>query len=91
MHACPSAAPNPPFGAVFTYYVRDEIQTIEEARREAEEAAREAGEPVDYPTFDAMRPEDREEEHDGAVMVTAIVPTVRTLTSVSAWVSAAGI
>ncbi|MGD2069324.1 MAG: glycosyl hydrolase [Gemmatimonadota bacterium] len=55
-------ADNPPFGAVFTYYVREDVQTREEARRQAEREAREAGEPVQYPTFEEMRAEDREED-----------------------------
>ncbi|MGK7311288.1 MAG: WD40/YVTN/BNR-like repeat-containing protein [Candidatus Longimicrobiales bacterium M2_2A_002] len=55
-------ADNPPFGAVFTYWVKDPIETIEDRRREAEEEAREAGEPVRYPTFEEMRAEDREQE-----------------------------
>ncbi|MEL7488986.1 MAG: glycosyl hydrolase, partial [Pseudomonadota bacterium] len=29
-------APNPPFGAVFTYYLKDDLQTLAEARQEAE-------------------------------------------------------
>ncbi len=54
-------AENPPFGAVITYYLKDGIKTREEVRQEAESSAREAGEPVAYPSFEAMRGEDREE------------------------------
>ncbi|MFW5946878.1 MAG: VPS10 domain-containing protein [Gemmatimonadota bacterium] len=55
-------ADNPPYGAVITYYARDEIRTLEEQRRDAEDAAREAGEPVQYPSFEEMRAEDREQD-----------------------------
>lgn len=54
-------ADNPPYGAVITYYVREDVETIEETRRAAEREAREAGEPIEYPSFDEMRAEDREE------------------------------
>jgi len=54
-------ADNPPFGAVITYYVKDDVQTMEEARRAAEREAVQAGEPVEYPSFEEMRAEDMEE------------------------------
>lgn len=54
-------ADNPPFGAVITYYVKEDVQTMEEARRAAEREAREAGEPIEYPSFEEMRAEDLEE------------------------------
>ena len=55
-------APNPPFGAVFTYYLRDEIKTLSEQRRDTEKkTAKDAGD-VFYPTWDELRREDREEE-----------------------------
>jgi hypothetical protein len=54
-------ADNPPFGAVLTYYVKEDVETIEEARRAAERESRQAGEPIEYPSFDEMRAEDREE------------------------------
>jgi len=63
-------APNPPYGAVFTYYLADGIKTLAERRREAEKKKREAGEPIGYPGWDELRAEDREVEP-------AIVLTVR--------------
>ena len=39
-------ADNPPYGAVFTYHLKDPIRTLEEQRQAAEQEAREAGEPV---------------------------------------------
>ncbi|MBI2948372.1 MAG: glycosyl hydrolase, partial [Verrucomicrobia bacterium] len=55
-------APNPPFGAVFTYYLKDKIQTRKEARQEAEKKAAEAKKPIRYPTLDELRAEDEEKE-----------------------------
>lgn len=54
-------APNPPFGAVFTYYLKDTIQTRKQQRREAEKAVAENGEDVAYPSWDELRAEAREE------------------------------
>jgi photosystem II stability/assembly factor-like uncharacterized protein len=55
-------APNPPFGAVFTYYLEDEIKTRKETRREAEKkVAKDAGD-VSYPSWDELRAEAREEK-----------------------------
>ncbi|MCH9650476.1 MAG: glycosyl hydrolase [Deltaproteobacteria bacterium] len=55
-------APNPPFGATFTYYLKEGLETREKARQKEEKEAREAGEPVSYPSWDALREEDREPE-----------------------------
>jgi len=35
-----SSSPQPPFGATFTYYLKDELRTLQERRHEAEKAAR---------------------------------------------------
>ena len=55
-------APNPPFGAVFTYYLRDEIKTRRKARLDAEKEKEKKGEDTPYPDWDELRKEDREEE-----------------------------
>ncbi len=62
--------PNPPLGAVFTYYLKEDLQTLEEKRQAAEEKAEEDGEAVGYPSWEELRREDREQEP-------AIVLTVR--------------
>jgi len=54
-------APNPPFGAVFTYYLRDGLQTAQEQRREAEKPLQQAGEDTPYPGWEALRQEETEE------------------------------
>ena len=55
-------APNPPFGAVFTYYLKDGLETLAEQRRAAEKEVEEAGGTVAYPTWDELRAEAREEQ-----------------------------
>jgi photosystem II stability/assembly factor-like uncharacterized protein len=55
-------ADNPPFGAVVTYWLKDDIKTLKEQRQEAEKKAAEAGEAITYPSFEEMRAEDQEED-----------------------------
>jgi photosystem II stability/assembly factor-like uncharacterized protein len=64
------AAPNPPFGAVFTYYLKDGFKSRAERRREIEKEQRERGETVAYPDWDELRAEEREDKPE-------IVLTVR--------------
>jgi len=56
------AAPNPPFGAVFTYYLKDKITTRKEKRHETEKKAKKEGTPVTHPTIDELRAEDEEKK-----------------------------
>ncbi len=53
-------APNPPFGAVFTYYLKEKITTRKERRQEAEKKADKAGKPINYATIEELRAEDQE-------------------------------
>jgi photosystem II stability/assembly factor-like uncharacterized protein len=53
-------APNPPFGAVFTYYLKDELKSRKQLRHDAESKAVKAGGDVFYPSWDALRAEERE-------------------------------
>ena len=55
-------AANPPFGAVFTTYLKDDLKGRKKARQEAEKEKAKKGEDVFYPTWDELRAEDREEE-----------------------------
>ena len=55
-------AANPPFGAIFTYYLRDEIKTRKKLRQAKESAIAKKGGDVFYPSWDSLRAEDREEE-----------------------------
>jgi photosystem II stability/assembly factor-like uncharacterized protein len=54
------AAPNPPYGAVFTYYLKDDVKDRKHRRQEAEDKAVKAGKDVFYPTWEELRAEDRE-------------------------------
>ncbi|MCP4658973.1 MAG: glycosyl hydrolase, partial [bacterium] len=56
------SAPNPPVGAVVTYYLEDSLQTRREKRRAAEKEAEEKGETFSYPSWEELRAEEREEE-----------------------------
>lgn len=56
------ATPNPKIGAVFTYYLKEDIKTIKEKRQEAEKEKIKKGEPVYYPSADSMRLEDNQPE-----------------------------
>jgi len=53
-------APNPPFGAVFTYYLEDGLETRRERRLGKEAEQRELGETIEYPSWEKLRLEDRE-------------------------------
>jgi len=55
-------ADNPPFGATFTYYLKDGFKTLEEQRIEAEKKAIKAGEEPKIPTYDELRTEEEQLE-----------------------------
>jgi photosystem II stability/assembly factor-like uncharacterized protein len=55
-------APNPPFGAVFTYYLKDGLKTGAEARREEEAKLVKDGKPVPFPGWEELRKEENEEK-----------------------------
>ena len=54
-------APNPPFGATFTYYLKDSLETAEDVRTGEEAEIAEEGGDTPYPGFDALREEELEE------------------------------
>ncbi len=54
--------PNPKTGAVFTYYLKDDIKTLKAKRQEAEKEKIKRGEAVYYPSADSMRLEDTQPE-----------------------------
>ena len=55
-------AENPPFGAVFTYVLRDGLKSLSETRRDSEIEIEKDGGDTPYPSWDALRAEDREDE-----------------------------
>jgi photosystem II stability/assembly factor-like uncharacterized protein len=63
-------APNPPFGAVFTYYLNEGLKTGKEKRREAEKKLEESGGDTPYPGWDALRAEEVEESPAVVLTVT---------------------
>jgi photosystem II stability/assembly factor-like uncharacterized protein len=54
-------APNPPFGTVFTYYLKDELKMSKAQRREREKKLEASGEDTPYPGWDAILAEEKEE------------------------------
>jgi hypothetical protein len=54
-------APNPPFGAVFTYYMKDGLTSLKKTRQDAEREADKKGVAITYPTRDQLVAEAREE------------------------------
>src|SRR5882672_3608857 len=61
-------ADNPPFGATFTYYLKEELKTKKAARQEAERNAQRRNTPVALPSNSDFRAE--EEEEAPAVILT---------------------
>ena len=55
-------APNPPFGAVFTYYVQEGPKTRKQERRDHEKKIAKEGGDNPYPGWDALREEELEEK-----------------------------
>jgi photosystem II stability/assembly factor-like uncharacterized protein len=61
-------AENPPFGATFTYSLKDPLKTKKQRRQDAEREAARKGEASRYPTPEELRAE--EEEEPPAIVVT---------------------
>jgi hypothetical protein len=63
-------APNPPFGAVFTYYLKEALQPAADARREQEKTLLKDGKPVTFAGWDALRKEELEHKPEIVLTVT---------------------
>jgi photosystem II stability/assembly factor-like uncharacterized protein len=75
-------AENPPYGAVFTFYRAEALQTMRDKRLAAERSAERAGQPIKYPTPDQMRAEAEEEAPVTLLTITdASGKEVRTMTA----------
>lgn len=61
-------AENPPYGAVFTYYLKDTLKTRRQRRQEAEREAIRRGESIRYPGREELKQE--EEEEPPAIILT---------------------
>lgn len=55
-------ADNPPFGAIFTYYLREGLQSLEDQRQERERPLIDEGADTPFPGFDAIDAELREDD-----------------------------
>jgi len=56
------SAPNPEVGATITYYLKDDYKSLKKQRNEAEKKLQDAKKDVSYPSYDALKKEDAEEE-----------------------------
>jgi len=54
-------AQNPTYGAVFTYYLRNQLRSRRDQRQQAERGAARQGRDIFPPSWDSLRAEDREE------------------------------
>jgi photosystem II stability/assembly factor-like uncharacterized protein len=54
-------APNPPYGATFTYYLSKSLKTRKSQRQDKDRSLAKKGEDTPYPDWDALKEEDREE------------------------------
>ncbi len=54
-------APNPPFGAVFTYYLKDSLETLKEKRQKEEKKIEKKGGDNAYPPWSELRKESEEQ------------------------------
>ena len=56
------AADNPPFGAVFTYYLKDELTTLKGDRKKKEKALEKENKDIPFPGWEALEVEGRQEK-----------------------------
>ena len=54
-------APNPPYGATLSYYLKDAPKTLKQIRQEAERDADKKKQPIRYPTIEELRAETEED------------------------------
>jgi hypothetical protein len=55
-------AKNPPYGATFTYYLKDNIQTIKQVRKESEKKLNKENKDIPFPGWEALEVEERQPE-----------------------------
>src|SRR4029077_5039074 len=67
------SAENPPYGAVLTYRLKDEIKTLKQKRLDAEREGERGGKPIRYPPADELRSE--ADEEPPAILLTVSGPT----------------
>jgi len=60
---------NPPFGATFTYYLKDDIKSLGQLRKEKEKKLTDAGSGIPFPGWDAL---EKERYEDKPVLIFAV-------------------
>ncbi len=55
-------APNPPLGAVFTYYLKEPLRTRKQQRQETEKNLEKQGKTINFPGWNTLQQEEREVE-----------------------------
>jgi photosystem II stability/assembly factor-like uncharacterized protein len=75
------AAPNPDFGALFTYHLKDGLKTKEQIRQAGEKAKIEAGQDIPFPGWDAVS--DEKAESDPRIWIIVKDPDGNTVRRVS--------
>jgi photosystem II stability/assembly factor-like uncharacterized protein len=55
-------ADNPPMGAVFTYYVKEKVETLKQKRQKWEKEQLKENKPIRYPTYEELKAEQEEEK-----------------------------
>lgn len=55
------AAANPEFGATFTYYLKDDIQSLKQQRQQREKALKKDKKPLKIPAWNALEAEERQQ------------------------------
>jgi photosystem II stability/assembly factor-like uncharacterized protein len=53
---------NPPFGAIFTYYLKDDVKSLRKQRQDAEKKTLKEGGSLVYPPWETLRREEQESE-----------------------------
>lgn len=56
------SASNPPVGAVFTYYIKEDFKSLKDQRLEKEKKLQKEGKKVPHPSYDVLRKESEEQE-----------------------------
>lgn len=56
------ATPNPPVGAVISYYLKEDVKSLKDKRKETEKAKYKNNQKVYYPSIDSLRLEDNQVE-----------------------------
>jgi photosystem II stability/assembly factor-like uncharacterized protein len=55
-------ADNPPFGALFTFYLKEQLKSLKEVRQESEKKLNETDSDIPFPGWDALEKELKEDE-----------------------------